>query len=265
VHPLSLSLLSLLFAACWPAAVIGAPKTPVQQYAFKVVRSYAHSMEAYTQGLVYRDGHLYESTGLYGHSEVNVRSFPAGRVLKQYTLPGNYFGEGLAIVDDELIQLTYREGTGFVYDLQTFELRRVFHYKHEGWGLTYDGRQLIASDGSAKLHFINPKTYRRDRSLAVTLAGEPLRNLNELEYINGAIFANVWQKHFIAKIDPQTGYVTATIDLSELAQAHLLVPTVSVLNGIAYRPETKTLLVTGKLWPVLYEIELLPPASVIKE
>jgi glutamine cyclotransferase len=259
--PLLLMPLLSLFAACWPASVIAAaaPKMLVQQYAFKVVRSYPHSIEAYTQGLVYRDGQLYESTGLYGHSEVSVRSFPAGHVLKHYALPGNYFGEGLTIADDELIQLTYREGTGFVYDRRTFELRRVFHYKHEGWGLTYDGQHLIASDGSAKLHFINPDTYRRERSLTVTLAGKRLHNLNELEYIDGAIFANVWQENFIVKIDPQTGQVTATIDLSELAQAHLLVPTVSVLNGIAYRPETKTLLVTGKLWPVLYEIELLPP------
>jgi glutamine cyclotransferase len=257
------SLLLLICGAGWSGstlhagAVVRQPR--VQQYAYKIVHSYPHSELAYTQGLVYDNGQLYESTGLYGHSELSVRSFPAGTRLKSRVLPANYFGEGLTLAGDELIQLTYQEGTGFVYNRKTFELLRMFHYRHEGWGLTYDGQHLILSDGSDELHFLNPKTYRRERSLAVTREGKRLGNLNELEYIDGAILANVWQEDFIAVIDPQTGHVTGVIDLSSLAQAHMRVPTVSVLNGIAYRPETKTLLVTGKLWPVLYEIELQPP------
>jgi glutaminyl-peptide cyclotransferase len=228
---------------------------PVHQYSYTVVRSYPHSSEDFTQGLVFADDRLYESTGLYGQSAVSIKSLDSGRVIRRFPLPDRYFGEGLAVVNGHLVQLTYREQTGFVYDRGSLELLREFRYKGEGWGLTYDGRHLIMSDGSARLHFLDPVTYGRQRSLKVVHKGLGLENLNELEYAEGRIYANVWLRNIIVEIDPATGHVTGETDLSELASRHAVSPE-SVLNGIAYNARNGTFLVTGKLWPVLYEIKL---------
>lgn len=228
---------------------------PVQQYSYAVVRSYPHSQEDFTQGLTYADDRLYESTGLYGTSAVIVKALDSGRAIKRFPLPDRYFGEGLAVVGDHLVQLTYQEQTGFVYDRNSLRVLREFHYRGEGWGLTYDGQHLIMSDGSAKLYFLEPVTYRKERTLVVTRMGEQVRNLNELEYVEGRIYANVWLRNTIIQIDPVTGHVTGEIDLSELAARHVVSPD-AVLNGIAHNPRNGTLLVTGKFWPALYEIKL---------
>lgn len=228
---------------------------PVHQYSYTVVKSHPHSAADFTQGLVFMDDRLYESTGLYGRSEVSIKSLESGRVIKRFPLPERYFGEGLAAVDGRLVQLTYQEQTGFVYDRNTLEVLQEFRYRGEGWGLTYDGRHLIMSDGSERLYFLDPETYRRRHSLKVTRLGEQVGNLNELEYAEGRIYANVWLRNTVLEIDPASGNVTAEADLSELAVRHAVSPE-AVLNGIAYNSRTGTFLVTGKLWPVLYEIKL---------
>lgn len=243
--------------ACGSACSAGHPPqtVPVRQYSYAIVKSYPHSEEDFTQGLAYANDRLYESTGLYGRSAVIVKALDSGRAIKRFPLPERYFGEGLAVVGEHLVQLTYQEQTGFVYDRESLQVLREFRYYGEGWGLTYDGRHLIMSDGSAGLDFLDPATFRKERTLIVTRSGEEVRNLNELEYVEGRIYANVWMRNIIVLIDPATGYVTGEIDLSELASRHAVSPE-AVLNGIAHDARNGTLLVTGKLWPALYEIKL---------
>lgn len=231
------------------------PVAAVRQYSYEVVKSYPHSPEDFTQGLVYADDRLYESTGLYGFSAVSIKALDSGRVLKSRLLPERYFGEGLTVVGDRLVQLTYLEQTGFIYDRSSLEVMEKFRFKGEGWGLTYDGRHLIMSNGSSRLEFLDPVKHRRQRKLMVRRGGAEVGSLNELEYIEGRIYANVWQQDIILEIDPVTGQVTGEVDLSELAVQHN-VNQEAVLNGIAYNARNRTLLVTGKLWPVLYEIKL---------
>lgn len=201
------------------------------------------------------DGRLYESTGLYGGSAVSVKSLDSGRVIRRFPLPQRFFGEGLTAVGDRLVQLTYLEQTGFVYDRDTLQVLQEFHYRGEGWGLTYDGGHLIMSNGSSRLHFLDPATYRKVRSLKVSRMGMEIHNLNELEYAEGRIYANVWLRNVIVEIDPSTGHVTGELDLSELSARHAASPD-AVLNGIAYNSRDRTFLVTGKLWPSIYEIRL---------
>lgn len=227
----------------------------IRQYAYTIVKSYPHSAKDFTQGLVYLDGKLYESTGLYGRSSISIKSLNSGRIIKRFPLPDRYFGEGLAAVDDRLVQLTYREQTGFVYDRDSLKARQEFRYQGEGWGLAYDGRHLIMSDGTSRLRFLDPASYSEERTLKVTRLGVEVRNLNELEYAEGRLYANVWLRDIILEIDPATGYVSGEVDLSELAARHTASPE-SVLNGIAYHSRNGTLLVTGKFWPALYEIKL---------
>lgn len=253
--------LTLWLAVCGTAACSSGspPQTaPVRQYSYTVVKTYPHAAGDFTQGLVFVDDRLYESTGLYGQSAVSIKSLDSGRIIKRFPLPERYFGEGLAAVDGRLVQLTYREQTGFVYDRDTLEVLQEFRYQGEGWGLTYDGRNLIMSDGSAKLHFLDPASHRRQRSLKVTRMGEVMGSLNELEYVEGRIYANVWLRNIIVEIDAITGHVTGEADLSELADRHAVSPD-SVLNGIAYHSRNGTFLVTGKFWPALYEIKLHAP------
>jgi glutamine cyclotransferase len=249
----------ILFALCGPVACSSGgppPLAAIRQYSYTIVKSHPHSADDFTQGLVFLDGRLYESTGLYGHSEVSVKSLDTGGVIKRFPLPDRYFGEGLAAVDDRLVQITYQEKTGFVYDRDTLRLVQKFSYPGEGWGLAYDGSNLIMSDGSAQLYFLDPSSFRRNRTLTVRRMGDEVTNLNELEYVRGRIYANVWQRNFIVEIDPATGDVTGEIDLTELAQRHTVSPD-AVLNGIAYDSRNDVFLVTGKLWPALYEIKLL--------
>jgi len=226
-------------------------------YTYAVVNVYPHDPGAFTQGLVYADGVLYESTGLNGRSSLRRVALETGEVLQRRDLAPEYFGEGLALFNDRLIQLTWQNNIGFVYDANSFEPLQTWAYPTEGWGLTHDGTHLIMSDGSAVLRFLDPYTFAVQRAVTVTNGGRPVARLNELEYINGEVFANVWMTDWIARIDPHTGRVLGWVDLSGLLTAEERTAA-DVLNGIAYDPQGGRLFVTGKLWPKLFEITLVP-------
>ncbi|MGA1283822.1 MAG: glutaminyl-peptide cyclotransferase [Prochlorothrix sp.] len=230
--------------------------TPV--YRYRVLKTYPHDPEAFTQGLLFHDGQLYEGTGLWGRSSLRRVTLATGEVQQQHNLEDRYFGEGLALWGDRLIQLTWRSGRGFVYDRATFQLLQTFQYPTEGWGLTQDGDALILSDGSDRLYFLDPETFQLRRYLTVKDGDRPINRLNELEYINGEVWANIWLDTRIARIDPATGQVLAWIDLAGLDPTAQQNPD-AVLNGIAYDAQGDRLFVTGKLWSRLYEIEILPP------
>ncbi|HEX7025726.1 MAG TPA: glutaminyl-peptide cyclotransferase, partial [Gammaproteobacteria bacterium] len=204
------------------------------------------------------EGYLYESTGLYGRSKINVIDLADSKTVKSINMDKRHFGEGLAVIDDRLVQLTYRERLGLVYDKQTLELVSQFHYPTEGWGITYDGSHLIMSNGSSHLFYLDPESYRRKHSLKVEEDGVPVSNLNELEYIDGLIFANIWRTNFVAQIEPKTGRVVGKIDFGKLADRYKDDKSVDVLNGIAYDKAGQRLFVTGKLWPEIFEVELVP-------
>lgn len=229
---------------------------PTPAYSYKVVNSYPHDRRAYTQGLVYLDGALYESTGLRGRSSLRRVELESGKVLERRTLLPPYFGEGIAILDDKIYQLTWTSGVGFVYERESMKLVREFRYGIEGWGVTHDGENLIVSDGSSTLYFWDPKTLLETRQLTVRDRGSRVDNLNELEYIDGEIYANIWQEDRIARISPETGKVLSWIDLSGLLERRS--GSEDVLNGIAWDEDGGRLFVTGKLWPTLFEIELIP-------
>lgn len=246
-----------------PAAAIGAalaavayynrphPQPPVQ--AIEVVAQYPHDTGAFTQGLIFVDGELYESTGHYGESRLRRLNVETGEVLQEVPLHRRYFGEGIAAVGDEIYLLTWKEGTAFVFDKNTLEEKRRISYEGEGWGLAYDGHHLIQSDGTDRLQFRDPASFEVVRTLNVTDGGRPLHYLNELEYIDGQIYANVWYSDHIACIDPQSGRVTRWLDLSQLKPP--LADREAVLNGTAYDKATGRIFVTGKMWPHLYEIK----------
>jgi glutamine cyclotransferase len=239
-----------------------APAPPeVTHYQYKVVRTYPHDRQSFTQGLVYQEGLIYEGTGLYGRSAILRWDLKTGNVLKKLRLPDKYFGEGITLFEDKLIELTWKSKVGFVYSKDTFTPRTQFRYPMEGWGLTHDGKRLILSDGTATLHFLDPNTYAEIGRLEVRNDGRPIRNINELEFIDGQIYANVWPSDMIVTISPKTGRITGMIDMVGLYSDPGPRDSDAVLNGIAYMPETRHLLVTGKLWPKLYEIELLPPPA----
>ena len=223
---------------------------------YDVLGSYPHDSQAFLQGLVWHDGGFYESTGLYGRSSLRRVGFPSGDVLQQVALPDQYFGEGLALVGDRLVQLTWRSKRGFVYERATFALLGDFPYETEGWGLTYDGVSLIMSDGSDVLTFLDPESYQPVRTLPVTLDGHPLPALNELEWIEGEIWANVWQTDLIVRIDPAGGRVTGVLDLTGLLPPDQRTGREDVLNGIAYDAVARRIFVGGKLWPLLFEIRV---------
>lgn len=228
---------------------------------YEVVNTYPHDPQAFTQGLIYHDGYLYESTGLYGESTLRKVALETGEVLQQVDLPPNYFGEGLTLWEDQLLQLTWREGTGFIYNLKDFSQLGRFTYMTEGWGLTHDGTRLIMSDGSASLYFLDPGDFQVIGSVVVTYQGQAIQHLNELEYINGMVYANIWLTDDIVRIDPATGEVIGWIALSGILPDDLRTPTTDVLNGIAYDPAGDRLFVTGKNWPHLFEIRLVPVDS----
>jgi len=225
---------------------------------YMVVRVYPHDPNAFTQGLVFSHGQLYESDGLYGQSSLRRDDLATGRVLQEYNLPSQYFAEGLTAWGNELIQLTWKSHIGFVYDRTTFRLLRTFHYDYEGWGLTQNGKSLIESDGSAYLRFLNPNTFSVERKLLVTYHGKPVTQLNELEYINGKIYSNVWMTDKIAVISPESGHVVEWINLAGLLPDVERRGPNAVLNGIAYNQETHQLFVTGKLWPKIFQIVIVP-------
>ena len=229
--------------------------------AYRVVHTYPHDRNAFTQGLIYLDGVLYESTGLYGRSSLRKVNLNDGRVAQQYDVPGEFFGEGLTNWGNTLVQLTWKAQKGFVYDRNSFRLLRTFEYSGEGWGLTQDGTHLILSDGSSTLRFLDPKTFHEVKRITVSDDDKPITEINELEYINGEIFANIWQTNRIARISPTSGKVLGWIDLTGLLSA-TDASQADVLNGIAYDHRQKRLFVTGKLWPKLFEIQILSWGSV---
>jgi glutamine cyclotransferase len=230
---------------------VGAPV-----YGFKVVQTYPHDPRAFTQGLEYVDGFLYEGTGLNGRSSIRKVKLETGEVLQSRPIGPEHFGEGITVWRSRLVQLTWQSQVGFVYDLATFRPERTFQYSGEGWGLTHDGTRLIQSDGSDVLRFWNPDTFAEERRLTVIDRG-PVSRLNELEYVRGEILANVWQTDRIARIDPASGRVTSWIDLTGLLPASDRHAGVDVLNGIAYDAKDGRLFVTGKLWPKIFQIEIV--------
>ena len=234
---------------------------PPTYYTYRVIHAYPHDPTAFTQGLVYEDGILYEGTGLYGGSTLRKVALETGQVLRRYNLPQQYFGEGIAVVGDRLIQLTWQNHEGFVYRKETFERLQTFTYPTEGWGLVYDGVRLIMSDGTAMLHFLDPHTLTETGQVEVHDRGAPIVHLNELEYIDGQVWANVWQTDTIVRIDPQTGAVVGWIDLAGLLKPEDRTGAEDVLNGIAYDAQGARLFVTGKCWSLLFEIELVPIRS----
>jgi glutaminyl-peptide cyclotransferase len=238
------------------AAPTGAADAKAPIYGFEVVNSWPHDRRAFTQGLIFHDGALVESTGQYGESTLRRVDLKTGRVLKQVEVPPQFFGEGLALMNGKLYQLTWQGKRGFVYDAATFEKQGEFRYDGEGWGLTHDGQSLILSDGTNQLRFIDPQTFRVTRTVGVFDGGRPLRDLNELEYVRGEIYANIWHDDRIVRLDPKTGRVLGWIDLRGIIPRSELDDEEAVLNGIAYDEVGDRLFVTGKLWPKLFEIKV---------
>lgn len=239
-----------------PAGNENARDGRAKQVPYEVVNSYPHDPTSFTQGLLWRNGCFYESTGLNRKSKLRQLEFPSGKVLKELPLSDDLFGEGLALVDNKLVQLTWTSHRGFVYDRESFSLLREFAYDTEGWGLTYDGQSLILSDGSSDLFYLDPLTFKQTRRLSVTMNDQPVPELNELEFIEGEIWANVWQTDLILRIDPSTGTVTSFLNLRGILAPSDRTGTEDVLNGIAYDAERKRIFVTGKLWPRIFEIKM---------
>jgi glutamine cyclotransferase len=230
---------------------------PAPTYTYKVINSYPHDRDAFTQGLAFEKAFLYESTGRYGSSSLRKVDIRTGEVLQVHSLSDQYFGEGITIFGDTIIQLTWRSKKGFVYDKDSFESLREFTYDTEGWGITHDGEYLIMSDGTSSLHLLDPDTFKLIDHIQVHDNNQPIVNLNELEFVKGQVYANVWGTDKIAMIDPNTGHVTGWIDLSNILPPQTDGNQVDVLNGIAYDSIDHRLFVTGKWWPLLFEIELV--------
>jgi glutamine cyclotransferase len=254
-----LVVLCSLVAACpsllgQASASVSANAPP--EYTFAVVRVFPHDTSAYTQGLAYRDGFLYEGTGRKGHSSLRKVRLETGEVLQRVDLGPEYFGEGITILKDEVFQLTWTSATGFVYNLNDFHRLRSFSYSGEGWGLATDGRELFLSDGTAEIRVLDPESFQEKRRIKVHDRSAPVDQLNELEFVDGQIFANVWHTNRIARISPLTGDVVGWIDLTGLLSSVYQLEPEAVLNGIAYDPLHKRLFVTGKLWPSVFEITL---------
>jgi glutaminyl-peptide cyclotransferase len=257
VATLATAALSLVLAGTGQAAQ---PHVPT--YGYEVVHVYPHDTHAFTEGLFYLDGYLYESTGLRGQSSLRKERLDTGEVVQHLDIPARYFGEGIVNWDHQLVQLTWQSQVGFVYDLASLRLQRQFSYEGEGWGLTQNGRWLIMSDGTPELRFLDPQTLAVSGQLLVTFENTPLRNLNELEWVKGEIYANVWQTDWIVRIDPDSGAVVAVIDLRGLLpQSDRVSGQTDVLNGIAYDAQGDRLFITGKNWPKLFQIRLHRKAS----
>lgn len=235
-----------------------AHETPQTSYGYEIVEVYPHDADAFTQGLVYDDGVLYEGTGKYGESSLRKVDLATGRVLASESLGRRLFGEGVTLLDDNLYQLTWKAGLALVYHKQTMRRTNTLRYAGEGWGLTHDGKHLILSDGTSTLRYVDPKTFRVVRRLTVTSGGRRVDKLNELEYIDGEIYANIWYSDYIVRISPETGAITGWIDLRGLWPLAKRPTREHVLNGIAYDQQTGHLLVTGKNWPKLFEIKVVP-------
>ena len=240
-----------------PALPANAPTgSGVARYSYEVIKSWPHDRGAFTQGLVFRDGNFIESTGLNGQSSLRDVELATGRVLKQVTLAPEYFAEGVTVIGDRVFQLTWQNHIGFIYDVDTFQRQGEFRFDGEGWGLTTDGTLLILSDGTSRIRFLDAVNFEVKRSIEVTRDGKPLGLLNELEFIRGEIFANVWQTDEVVRIDPATGQVRGVISFAGLVPPQERRPDTDVLNGIAYDGKSDRLFVTGKRWPRVYEVRL---------
>jgi glutamine cyclotransferase len=248
-------LLWTAFVLC--AAADAAVRAAIPTYGVDVVHTYPHDPQAFTEGLFYLDGYLYESTGLEQHSSIRKVKLETGEVLQKLDIPAQYFGEGIVNWHSRLLSLTWRSHIGFIFDLATFKQQGQFRYDGEGWALTQDGRQILMSDGTPQIRFINPQTLKETGLITVTLDGKPVRNVNELEWVKGEIYANVWQTDWILRIDPHDGRVVGLINLAGLLRSSDRIPgQTDVLNGIAYDAKGDRLFVTGKNWPKLFEIRL---------
>jgi glutaminyl-peptide cyclotransferase len=245
--------------ACGPASEAG----EVPQYGYEVVHTYPHDPGAFTQGLFYLNGFLYEGTGLPGESSIRKVRLETGEVLQKRDIPDPYFGEGIIAWKDRLLELTWQAQAGFIYDLGSFAPRGEFQYPGEGWGLTQDGKRIIMSDGTPQLRFWDPETLKELGRITVTDEGRPVKDLNELEWVKGEIYANIWCQDRIARIDPATGKVTGWISMAGLAtpDGHFVEGQGDVLNGIAYDAQGGRLFITGKKWPKLFEIKLVKKAA----
>lgn len=232
-------------------------ESAVAPLSYRILAEYPHDSTAFTQGLVFESGSFYESTGMWGKSDLRKVNIASGEILRQRSLEKSLFGEGLALIGDRLIQLTWKSGRGFVYDKNSFELIEEFSYSGEGWGITYDGTDLIMSDGTAEIRFLDPGTFAERRRITVTANGIPQADLNELEFVSGSIFANVWKTDSILRIDPRTGKVTGILDLTGLYPLAKRNPQADVLNGIAYDAADDIVYVTGKYWDKVFALRLL--------
>lgn len=241
------SLLLACSASTWAA-------TPI--YGYVVKHTYPHDTDAFTEGLLIKDGFLYESTGMKGQSTITKKELATGKVLMKVDVPAEYFGEGIAVFGNELFALTWQNHVGFVYDLKTFKVKRKFDYPVEGWGMTSDAEHIYASDGTSTIHVLDPKTMKDVRHITVTYEGKEIKNINELEWVDGEIYANVWGTNYILRISPMTGQASGVIDLTNIIDLPMR-GVDDVLNGIAYDSKQKRLYVTGKHWPSLFEIELV--------
>jgi glutamine cyclotransferase len=251
-----LPLALLLLASCGA----GTPAEP-PVHSYRIVREYPHDPTAFTQGLLYLDGKLYESTGLNRQSTVREVRLEDGKVLRSVSIPPQYFGEGLVDWGPDLLSLTWQDGVGFRWNRADFRRKGEFRYPGEGWGLTQDGKNIIMSDGTSQLRFLDPATMAERKRVAVTYRGQPVERLNELEWVKGEIFANIWMGRRIARIDPKSGEVKGWIDLSRLALDNANGDPDAVLNGIAYDAKGDRLFVTGKNWAKLFEIDIVPQAK----
>jgi glutaminyl-peptide cyclotransferase len=243
---------AIVACACGPAS----QASGIPEYTYQVVHTYPHDRGAFTQGLIYQDGVLYEGTGLSGESSIRKVKLETGEVLQKRNVPEPYFGEGILIWKDRLLELTWQGQFGFIYDLATFTPKGEFQYPGEGWGLTHDGKRIIMSDGTAELRFWDLETLKELGRITVRADGQPVVKLNELEWIKGEVYANVWETDRIARIDPSNGKVVGWIDLAGILSPPETDPG-SVLNGIAYDAKGGRLFVTGKHWPKLFEIKLI--------
>lgn len=231
------------------------------QFTYVVVHTYPHDHDAFTQGLEYHDGFLYEGTGREGHSSLRKEKLETGQVVQHIDLAPQYFGEGITVIDGKILELTWKAQTGFIYDRTSFHLLRNFTYSGEGWGLANDGKTIYMSDGSSQIRFWDPQTLKELRRISVHDGNRAIENLNELECVQGEIYANIWTTNLIARISPGDGHVIAWIDLTGLLKPADLTENPDVLNGIAYDSQHGRLFVTGKLWPKLFEIKIAPKMS----
>ncbi len=259
--PIAACLSILFFHGAAPAQLFHRVKAPVHSTkvpvsSIRVVSHFNHDTRAFTQGLVYHDGYLYESTGLYGESGLFKKEISTGKIIKAIRLDPNYFGEGIAILGNRIYQLTYKSATGFVYDLESFEEIRRFSYEGQGWGLTTDGKFLYMSNGTNVISVHEPDTFLPERQIRVFDEERPVHQLNEMQWVKGEIWANIFTEDLIVRIDPSSGNVIGWVDLTRLRSYLKTHARVDVLNGIAYDEEKDRIFVTGKLWPRIFEIRL---------